>query len=64
MIGGTAKPDHPATATPAHQSVAAGDTPDIAVSWQNLPAGKTYLGLVGYRDGTHTVGRTILTVSP
>ncbi|MFI5800033.1 hypothetical protein [Streptomyces sp. NPDC051677] len=64
LIGKDAKPDHPATVNPAVQQVAMGDTVEVKVSWQNLPADKSYLGLVRFDDGTDTAGTTFLTVTP
>jgi hypothetical protein len=66
LIGDGAKPEHPATVAPASQAVRPGDTPDVTVSWHGLPtgAGKTYLGLVDYSDGTDIIGRTMVTVIP
>ncbi|MEV0220066.1 S8 family serine peptidase [Streptomyces sp. NPDC050704] len=64
LIGPDSEPDHAATAAPAEQRVAAGDTPEITVSWENLPAGRSYLGFVDYGDGKETIGTTLLTVTP
>jgi hypothetical protein len=66
LVGGTAKPDHPATVTPAEQEVTPGDTPDVTVSWRNLPtgAGKAYFGVVGYGNRTDTIEQTALMVTP
>ncbi|WP_180687401.1 S8 family serine peptidase [Streptomyces gossypiisoli] len=64
LIGPDSRPDRPATVTPAEQRVALGGTADVTVSWRDLPTGRTYLGLVGYDDGTGTVGTTLLTVTP
>ncbi|WP_067018612.1 S8 family serine peptidase [Streptomyces dysideae] len=64
LIGPGSKPDHAATATPAEQRATLGGTPKVTVSWQNLPTGHTYLGLVGYGNGTDTFGSTALTVTP
>ncbi|MEV0639371.1 S8 family serine peptidase [Streptomyces sp. NPDC050619] len=64
LIGPDSKPDHAATAAPAEQQAAVGATAKVTVSWKDLPAGQTYLGLVGYGDGTDTIGNTIVTVTP
>ncbi|MFF1678185.1 S8 family serine peptidase [Streptomyces sp. NPDC058256] len=63
LIGPDTKPDHPATATPAKQKASAGDTSEATVSWKDLPAGRTYLGIIDYGDGTGTVGSTEVTVT-
>ncbi|MFF6785723.1 S8 family serine peptidase [Streptomyces sp. NPDC012510] len=64
LVGQDSHPDRPATVTPAEQRVSLGGTADVTVSWRDLPTGHTYLGLVGYGDGTDTVGSTLLTVTP
>ncbi|GKQ39032.1 hypothetical protein ALMP_55610 [Streptomyces sp. A012304] len=64
LIGADTKPDHPATATPAEQRADPGATAKVTVSWRNLRAGHTYLGLVDYGNGKHTLGSTVLTVTP
>ncbi|MGW0823851.1 hypothetical protein [Streptomyces sp. NPDC002845] len=64
LIGPGTGPDNPATATPAEQRVTVGGTAGITVSWRDLPTGHTCLGLIGYDDGTDTVGTTGLTVTP
>lgn len=64
LIGQDSRPDRPATVTPVEQRVALGGTADVTVSWRDLPTGHTYLGPVGYGDGTETVGSTVLTVTP
>lgn len=64
LIGQDSRPDRPATVTPAEQRVSLGGTGDVTVSWRDLPTGHTYVGLVGYGDGTETVGSTLLTVTP
>ncbi|MEU9267137.1 hypothetical protein AB0E04_17025 [Streptomyces sp. NPDC048251] len=64
LIGPDTKPDNPATVTPAERHVVQGDTVETTVAWRDLPAGRTYLGLVDYGDGTDTVGTTVLTVTP
>lgn len=64
LIGPNSRPDQPVTVTPAEQRVAVGGTADVTVSWRYLPTGRTCLGLVGYDDGTETVGTTLLTVTP
>ncbi|GAQ56042.1 minor extracellular protease vpr precursor [Streptomyces acidiscabies] len=63
LIGKDTKPDHLATTAPAEQRAALGTPAEVAVSWQDLPPGRTYLGLVGYGNGTAPVGRTLLTVT-
>ncbi|MFF0011356.1 S8 family peptidase [Streptomyces sp. NPDC005374] len=64
LVGPDTRPDHTATATPAEQQVAAGDTVETTVSWRDLTPGSEYLGVVEYGDGTGTVGTTVLTVTP
>ncbi|MFD3503550.1 S8 family serine peptidase [Streptomyces sp. NPDC058678] len=64
LIGPGTRPDHAATADPAEQRATPGGTAKTTVSWQNLPDGRTYLGLVGYGDGSDTIGTTVLTVTP
>ncbi|WNM35761.1 S8 family peptidase [Streptomyces sp. Li-HN-5-11] len=64
LIGADTKPDHPATATPAEQQAEPGAAAKVTVSWRNLPAGRTYLGLVDYGDGKDTFASTVLTVTP
>ncbi|MFF3334889.1 S8 family serine peptidase [Streptomyces sp. NPDC002888] len=64
VIGKDTEPDRPATMTPAEQRVSAGGPVNSTVSWRDLPAGQTYLGLVEYGDGSRTVGSTPLTVTP
>ena len=64
LIGPNIQPDRPATATPAERQVVPGDTVETTVSWRDLTPGSAYLGLVEYGDGTGTVGRTVLTVTP
>lgn len=64
LLGPDTVPDSPATVTPAERSVAAGDTVETTVAWRDLPAGRSYLGLVDYGDGTDTIGTTVLTVTP
>ncbi|QNP68574.1 S8 family serine peptidase [Streptomyces roseirectus] len=64
LIGKGTRPDHTATATPAEQPVTRGTPTGVTVSWQDLPAGRPYLGLIGYGDGTGAVGRTLLSVTP
>ncbi|MDG5801413.1 S8 family peptidase [Streptomyces ossamyceticus] len=63
LIGKDTAPEHTATVTPAEQRVPQGTTAEVTVSWRDLPAGRTYLGLVRYGDGTDTVGGTVLTVT-
>jgi subtilisin family serine protease len=63
LISPDTKPDHPATAAPTKQKASAGDTAEVTVSWKDLPAGRTYLGIIDYGDGTGTVGSTEVTVT-
>jgi hypothetical protein len=63
LIGKDTKPDHPATVTPAQQPATLGTPAHVTVSWQSLPPGRTYLGLVDYGNATAPVGRTLLTVT-
>ncbi|WP_406197688.1 S8 family serine peptidase [Streptomyces europaeiscabiei] len=60
---GQGEPDAPATVTPAGRPVAAGDRPELKVTWSALKAAP-YVGLVEYGDGSTTFGRTVLTVTP
>ncbi|PAZ14242.1 peptidase [Streptomyces sp. SA15] len=64
LIGPDSKPDHQATAAPAEQPASMGGTAEVTVSWKDLPTGHSYLGLVGYGDGTDSVGSTVVTVTP
>jgi hypothetical protein len=64
LLGPDIQPDRPATVTPAERQVDQGDTAETTVSWRDLTPGGVYLGLVGYGDGTGTVGTTVLTVTP
>jgi hypothetical protein len=64
LIGEDTAPERTATVTPAEQRVLQGATAEVTVSWRDLPAGRAYLGLVRYGDGTDTVGGTVLTVAP
>jgi subtilisin family serine protease len=52
------------TATPASQSVSLGAATKVTAGWTGLTAGKRYLGIVEYSDGTSTVGNTIVSVTP
>ncbi|WP_338897128.1 S8 family serine peptidase [Streptomyces sp. TG1A-60] len=52
------------TATPAEQSVSAGDHPDVKVSWPEATRGERYVGVVEFGDGSAVVGHTPLTVRP
>ncbi|MFI1213493.1 S8 family serine peptidase [Streptomyces sp. NPDC020802] len=63
-IGKNAEPDHTATVTPAEQQVTMGKPAEVKVSWQNLPADRSYLGVLHYGDGIDTAGTTFLTVTP
>jgi subtilisin family serine protease len=51
------------TATPASQAVTLGGTATVTVSWSGLTAGKHYLGLVEYGDGTNPIGATLVAVN-
>ncbi|WKX10932.1 S8 family peptidase [Streptomyces sp. NL15-2K] len=64
LIGPDSKPDHQATAAPAEQPASMGGTAQVTVSWKDLPTGHSYLGLVGYGDGTGSIGNTVVTVTP
>ncbi|MDO0934916.1 S8 family serine peptidase [Streptomyces sp. DG2A-72] len=64
LIGADSKPDVQATADPVEQPVTMGSSTKVTVSWSGLPAGRTYFGLVDYRNGSETLGTTILTVTP
>lgn len=52
------------TATPASQSVTLGGAASVTASWTGLTAGNHYLGVVGYGDGTNSVGSTVVAVNP
>ncbi|MGI5423886.1 S8 family serine peptidase [Streptomyces sp. CA-179760] len=52
------------TVTPAEHNVSAGDRPEITVSWPDATRGRRYVGAVEYGDGSTTLGRTVLTVTP
>lgn len=64
LIDKDATPVHPVTVTPAEQRATPGTNAEVTVSWKDLPAGRIYLGRVGYGNGTDTVGNTVLTVTP
>ncbi len=61
---GKSAPDVPATVTPASQQVGTDNRARVTVTWQGTEAGRRYLGLVEYGDGSTGVGRTALTVAP
>ncbi|MEV6001465.1 S8 family serine peptidase [Streptomyces griseomycini] len=63
LIGKDTKPDLPVAVTPAEQRVSAGAPVKATVTWHDLTAGRTYLGLVEYGDRTRTAGGTVLTVT-
>jgi subtilisin family serine protease len=46
----------------APSTVAAGGTASVAISWSGLPAGKRYLGAIGYLRNMATVGTTLVEV--
>jgi hypothetical protein len=50
------------TATPASQQVRIGQQVTVTASWSGLTAGRFYLGLVEYGDGTAVRGRTLVSV--
>jgi subtilisin family serine protease len=52
------------TVTPASQSVTLGAAATVTASWSGLTAGRSYLGVVEYSDGTTVVGDTLLSVTP
>jgi subtilisin family serine protease len=52
------------TATPASQSVSLGAAAKVTAGWTGLTAGKQYLGIVEYSDGTNTLGDTVVSVTP
>ena len=51
------------TATPASQAVTLGGTATVTVAWSGLTAGKHYLGVVEYGDGTNPIGSTLVAVN-
>ncbi|MDQ1046331.1 S8 family serine peptidase [Streptomyces sp. V4I2] len=50
--------------TPPSQQVTAGDRPELTVTWPDAVRGERYVGVVEFGDGSTTVGRTPLTVTP
>ncbi len=50
------------TATPASQAVTLGGTATVTAGWSGLTAGKHYLGIVEYGDGTNVIGSTLVAV--
>ncbi|WEH16670.1 S8 family serine peptidase [Streptomyces sp. VNUA24] len=50
--------------TPAGQTVSAGDHPKVTVAWPDAVRGERYVGVVEFGDGSATVGRTPLTITP
>ncbi|MGJ5797940.1 hypothetical protein ACSCB1_01945 [Streptomyces europaeiscabiei] len=50
--------------TPSSQQVTAGDRPELTVTWPDAVRGERYVGVVEFGDGSTTVGRTPLTVTP
>ncbi|GIH13060.1 S8 family serine peptidase [Rugosimonospora africana] len=50
--------------SPASQSVTLGKAATVTASWTGLTAGRHYLGLVEYSDGTSGLGGTIVSVNP
>jgi len=50
------------TATPSSQPVTIGQQVTVTAGWSGLSAGKHYLGMLEFGDGTATRGQTILTV--
>jgi hypothetical protein len=51
------------TVTPASQAVTTGQAATVTVGWSGLAAGRRYLGLVEYGDGSQTVGSTVFSVT-
>ena len=51
-----------ATVAPVSQPVTAGGPVPVSVTWTGLTAGRRYLGVVDFSDGTERVGRTIIAV--
>jgi hypothetical protein len=51
------------TAAPASQSVTTGTPATVTFGWTGLAAGVRYLGVVGYSDGTTTLGQTIVSIT-
>lgn len=51
------------TATPTSQSVTNTGAASVTLTWTGLSAGTHYLGVVGYGDGTNSVGRTVVSVN-
>ncbi len=49
--------------TPASQPVTIGAVVNVTLSWNGLTAGKHYLGVVEYSDGTAVRGTTLVTVN-
>lgn len=49
--------------TPPSQAVTTGQAATVTVGWSGLDAGRRYLGLVEYGDGSQTVGSTVVTVT-
>ncbi|BBC34810.1 hypothetical protein SGFS_061040 [Streptomyces graminofaciens] len=61
---GQGDPTVTATVTPATQKVTAGDRPKVTVSWPTATKGERYVGFTEFGDGSRTLGRTTLTVTP
>jgi hypothetical protein len=49
--------------TPPSQAVTTGQAATVTVGWSGLDAGRRYLGLVEYGDGSQTVGSTVVSVT-
>jgi subtilisin family serine protease len=51
------------TVSPASQSVTLGGSATVTASWSGLTAGRHYLGIVEYSDGTTVLDQTVVTVN-
>jgi hypothetical protein len=49
--------------TPSSQAVTTGQSATVTVGWSGLDAGRRYLGVVEYGDGSQTVGSTVVSVT-
>lgn len=48
---------------PPSQAVTTGQAVTVTVGWSGLDAGRRYLGVVEYGDGSQTVGSTVVSVT-
>jgi subtilisin family serine protease len=50
--------------TPASATVEAGSSVPVTASWSGVDAGRRYLGVIEYGDGTAVRGKTVVSVGP